>query len=48
LQEAGAAGAEARSLAAAQPLDAWLALLVAALFLLERAVATRSRAQAPA
>jgi len=48
LHEAGAAGAEARSLASAQPLDAWLALLVAALFLLERAVATRTRAQVPA
>jgi hypothetical protein len=46
--EAGTASAEARSLATAQPLDAWLALLIAALFLLERAVATRTRAQASA
>lgn len=48
LHDAGVASAEARSLAAAQPLDAWLALLIAALFLLERAVATRSRARASA
>lgn len=46
LHDAGAASAEARSLAAAQPLDAWLALLIAGLFLLERAMATRSRTQA--
>ncbi|MGH8173588.1 MAG: BatA domain-containing protein [Rhodanobacteraceae bacterium] len=42
------AGADATTTAAishsAKPLDAWLALLIAALFLLERVVATRERA----
>jgi len=48
LHDAGIASGAAQSLAAARPLDAWLALLIAGLFLLERAVATRARAQAPA
>ncbi|MEP7044139.1 MAG: BatA domain-containing protein [Dokdonella sp.] len=36
-----------RSLATARPLDIWLALLIAGVFLLERLIATRSRVQSP-
>jgi len=46
LHDGGVANAATRSLAAARPLDAWLALLIAGLFLLERALATRARAEA--
>lgn len=43
--EAAATAASVRSPASARPLDAWLAVLIAALFLCERFVATRPRAE---
>ena len=46
--EAGMTAASARSPASARPLDAWLALLIAGLYLLERFVATRQRAEVQA
>ncbi|HEX7915484.1 BatA domain-containing protein [Rudaea sp.] len=46
--EAAMATGAARSPASAHPLDAWLALLIAALFLCERFIATRPRAESEA
>ncbi|MBS0581879.1 MAG: BatA domain-containing protein [Proteobacteria bacterium] len=43
--DTGMAAASAHLPASIRPLDAWLALLIAALFLLERFMATRSRAE---
>ena len=45
LQDTSLAVSPAHSRAAARPLDPWLALLIALLFLLERIVATRSRTE---
>jgi hypothetical protein len=39
--------ADARALASARPLDSWLVLLIAATFLLERIVATRTHTESP-
>jgi len=46
--ETATAAVSARPRASTRPLDAWLALLIAALFLCERFVATRPRAEAQA
>jgi len=46
--ETGTVASAARSPASGRPLDAWLVLLIAALFLCERFVATRPNAEVPA
>jgi hypothetical protein len=45
-KDAAASADNANALASARPLDPWLVALIAALFLLERIVATRRRAEA--
>ena len=46
--EAGLAASSLRSPTSARPLDMWLALLIASMFLLERIVATRARTEGTA